>query len=204
EADAFHVWEEVLAALARAAAQMPVLWLVEDIHAADAQTLDLLCFLAQPLRSMRALVLLTLRPQDPHIDRPARKRLVRLIRDGLELPLGPLGAAEVGVLATRCAGQPLPAATLDELTRRTGGNPLFVVECARAWRSGKHQLVLPATVEVLVQERLELLPDRTRSLVTTASVLGDEFSASMLGAMTDALPARIIDDLAPATRAGVL
>ncbi|HEX9294567.1 MAG TPA: AAA family ATPase [Polyangiaceae bacterium] len=204
EADAFHLWEEVLGALGRAAAQKPILWVVEDLHAGDAQTLDLLCFLAQPLRSLHVLLLLTLRRQDPRIDAPVQKRLVRLLRDAREIPLHPLGAEHVAELAARNAGHAMPGAVVREILARTGGNPLFVVECARVWRAGGDRLALPPTIEVLVQERIELLPERTRSLLSSASVLGNEFSAAILGAMCSLLPARVIDDLQPAARAGIV
>jgi tetratricopeptide (TPR) repeat protein len=204
DAEAFALWERVLAALAQAAAARPVLWVLEDLHAADAQTLDLLCFLAQPLRSIRALVVVTLRAKDPRLDLPAQRRIARLRRDGLEIPLGPLDSPQVAALAARQAGRTLPPAVLAELTVRTGGNPLFVVECARAWRGGAPGLVLPATVEVLVQERLELLPERARLLLTSAAALGEEFSVATLGAMTELLPARVIDDLRPAIGAGTI
>jgi len=196
--DAFALFEQVLAALA--AAPAPVLWVVEDLHAADAQTLDLLCFLAQPLRAVRAVVLVTTRPGDPRTDPPAERRLARLARDGLVVPLAPLGAGDVATLAARSAGRALPPSALARLIERTGGNPLFVVECARAWRGGAD---LPATVGALIGERLDLLPAPTRAVVAAAAVL-DEPTAATLAAMTDRLPARVIDDLQPAVRAGIV
>src|SRR5262249_17847681 len=152
DAEAFALWEGALAALAQAAAAKPVLWLLEDLHAADAQTLDLLCFLAQPLRSIRALIIVTLRAKDPRIDVPAQRRRARLGRAGLEIARGPLDSPQAGALAAHHAGRTLPPATLAELVDRTGGNPLFVVECARAWRGGAPGFAVPPTVEVLVQE----------------------------------------------------
>src|SRR5690349_16365700 len=94
ESDAFHLWERVLEALARAAAERPFVWILEDLHAADLLTLDLLTFLARPLRALGVLVLVTMRDRDPRIGDPAAARLARLCRDGRELRLGALDRAQ--------------------------------------------------------------------------------------------------------------
>src|SRR6185436_1842888 len=71
DADAFQLWERVLAALAQACASEPRVWVLEDIHAADLLSLDLLTFLAGPLRALRALVIVTARAQDPRLSERA-------------------------------------------------------------------------------------------------------------------------------------
>src|SRR5205814_2282930 len=88
----FAQWETVLSALSAAAHERPCLWLLEDLHAADLQTLDLLTFLAQPLRVLKALIVVTTRPSDPRLDERCEQRLLRLGRDGADLRLQPLGA----------------------------------------------------------------------------------------------------------------
>src|SRR3954471_2208911 len=133
ESDAFHLWERVLEALGRAAAARPVVWILEDLHAADLQTLDLLTYLARPLRALGVLLLLTLRDLDPRIGGRTAARLARLGRDGRELHLGQLELGEVQALAQAVAGRTLPAATVRQLAEVTGGNPLFVIECARGY-----------------------------------------------------------------------
>src|SRR5262249_54956461 len=88
------------------------------------------------------------------------------------------------------------------LVELTGGNPLFVVEYARAL--GSRDAALPDTLRQVVLERLALLADATRDLVLAAAVLGREFSATVLGRMLDRTSARVIDQLAPAIRAGII
>ncbi len=205
QASAFTLWEAVLGALSSAARARPQLWLLEDLHAADLQTLDLLAFLAQPLRVLKALVVVTTRPRDPRLSERAEQRLLRLARDGTDLRLAPLSAQEVERLAKRHAGE-LPATALRELLELTSGNPLFVVECARALKaSGFHALrgVSP-TIRQVVLERLQLLPDEARRLLESGSVLGRELSAALLARMHDVLPARVVDTLLPALKSGVL
>jgi tetratricopeptide (TPR) repeat protein len=204
-ASPFVQWETVLAALSTAVHEKPCLWLLEDLHAADLQTLDLLTFLAQPLRVLKALVVVTTRPSDPRLDDRCEQRLLRLARDGMDLRLGPLGPDGVERLAKRYAGE-LSKLALQELLELTSGNPLFVVECARAMKStGSHapRGVSPS-IRQIVLERLQLLPDASRQLLESGSVLGREFNAALLGRMHELLPSRVIDELLPALRSGIV
>lgn len=201
----FALWESVLSALSSAATARPQLWLLEDLHAADLQTLDLLSFLAQPLRVLRVLVVVTARARDPRLDQRGEQRLIRLARDGLDLRLGALSREQVARLARRYAGE-LSQATLGELFELTSGNPLFVVECARAIKAGGFpaQLGASPTIRQVVLERLQLLPEATARLLESAAVLGREFSAAGLARLHDLLPARVIDLLLSALRSGVV
>lgn len=204
DAPPFALWESVLSALSATPRNEPRLWLLEDLHAADLQTLDLLTFLAQPLRVLPALVVVTARPRDPRLGERGEQRLLRMARDGLDLRLGPLSAAGVERVARKLAGELTPR-VVQELLEVTSGNPLFVVECARAIRAGgfHSQRGVSPTIRQVVLERLQLLPEATRDLLESGAVLGRDFSAALLGRMHDQLPARVVDALLPALRSGV-
>jgi tetratricopeptide (TPR) repeat protein len=204
----FELWERVVAELARAAGDRPVVWLIEDVHAADLQTLDLLAFLVQPLRTMAALVVATLRPQDPRLDERRLRRIARMARDGGELRLEPLAEAELAAVAEDVSGRPVPARVRRRLAELTGGNPLFAVECARSFRAagGVESAIeqVPATVRQVVVERVATLPEAARDALASAAVIGREFSAAVVARMHDVLPALVIDALLPAVRAGIV
>lgn len=205
DADAFGLWEDVLEALARESEQAPILWVVEDVHAADTRTIDLLAFLAQPLRAVAALVVVTVRTGDVRAAGPSILRLTRLVRDGATVTLGPLGAEDVTALAAEVSGRALPTGSLEAWMSRTGGNPLFVVECARAVRGGRSLAsALPETVVEMVAERLRALAPATCRFLEDGAVLGREFVAATVARMTDRLPSVVIDDLLPAIRAGLI
>lgn len=85
-------------------------------------------------------------------------------RDGIDLQLEPLAASDVAALAEGIVGRSLPPSVATELAELTNGNPLFVVECARAFRtagaSTRAVLTLPSNVRLVILERVGLLPAR--------------------------------------------
>src|SRR6185436_649682 len=163
--DSFHLWERVLEALGRAAAGRPFVWILEDLHAADLLTLDLLTFLARPLRALGVLVLVTMRDRDPRIGEPAAARLQRLCRDGRELRLDALDLNQIWALAQAVAGRSLEPAAVQQLAELTGGNPLFLIECARGYRQAT-PAPLPDSIRALTTERVALLGDGTREALS--------------------------------------
>ncbi len=205
---AFHLWENVLTSLARASASTASVWVLEDLHAADVGTLDLLTFLARPLRAMRVLVVATMREKDPRLTDRMAQRLTRMARDGLAVSLASLSDREIAALTAETIGRAVPETAVRRLAELTGGNPLFAVECARAFRTagGVEAALgsLPPTVRQVVLDRVALLPDSTRNALAGGAVLGREFFASTVARMHGTLPARVIDTLLPALRAGLV
>jgi tetratricopeptide (TPR) repeat protein len=199
DAEPFALWEDVLDALASSG---PRVWIVEDVHAADLMTLDLLAFLARPVRSLPVVIAVTRRDRDPRITASAEQRLVRIAREGTRIDLGPLDETGVAALAANAAGHRIEAATVKRLVELSGGNPLFVVELARVLDG--RAAALPETLRQVVLDRVTLLPDRVQTLVTAAAVLGRELGAALLARVAERPPQQIVDELAPALRAGVL
>jgi hypothetical protein len=103
------VFEAALALLGDRGAVAPVLLVLEDLHWADASTLDLVVFLAHNLDGRRVLLLATCRP-----DEPASAARVHRLADGVRrsgsavlLELGPLARPELAaLLAAQDAGCP--------------------------------------------------------------------------------------------------
>jgi hypothetical protein len=207
DTDPFRLWEKVLAALAERAASRPVVWLLDDLHAADLLTLDLLTFLAHPARAMRVLILATARDHDPRTLARGAARLARMARDGTEVRLGPLPPAAVTELVARVCGR-APAGLVEHLLARTEGNPLFVIEFARTIREAVHGGAgwqsLPPTVRELVLERVAPLPPDTRAVLEAGAVMGRDFSSGRVARLLDRLPARVIDAVRPALDVGIV
>ncbi len=204
--DPFELWERV--ALTLTASKKPTLWVLEDLHASDLGTLDLLAFLSQPLHSMPVLVLATARPNDPRLTERMQQRLTRIARDGTHLRLEKLGDVDVAALAERILGRAVSSKDLRKLVELTGGNPLFVLECAHAFRAAGGLegtlAALPPTIRQVVLDRVEHLPRGTRDALSYGAILGREFTAALVGKMRGELPARVIDDVLAALRAGIV
>ena len=134
----------------------PLAIVIEDLHWADAMTLDLLEYL---LTSGLALpVVSTWRQEDPIVPAPALEWLtrVRRMREVDELALRPLtrdGTAEQMEMLT--GEQPEPA-WLDQIHRRAAGQPLFTEQLvAQADNDGQ----LPDGLADLLDRRLDGLDE---------------------------------------------
>lgn len=148
---------------------------VEDVHWADAATLDLLRFLGRRVRSARVLILVTYRDDGLAADDPLRVALGDLAtqRPTRRVDLPPLSAQAVQVLA---AGTGVEAA---ELYRLTGGNPFFVTEVLR-----EHDGQLPASARDAVLSRIARLGGAARQVLDAAALIGTRVEPSLLAAVT--------------------
>ena len=120
------VFEETLALLTECAASTPVLLVLEDLHWADATTLDLVVFLAHHLDDRRILLLVTYRADEPaSADRMHRfAEGVRRSGSPLGLELGPLDSEAIAVLLAALADTPLPPGARRD-GRSRGGQSLL-------------------------------------------------------------------------------
>lgn len=151
--DPERLFANVCSEIERLASAQPLLLALEDLHWFDDQSLRLLEWVRPALCASGALVVATARADVPHLGRPDH-----------HVRLGGLTAAEVAALvASHTTADVDPV----ELCRRTGGNPLFVLETAQDAHGG-----IPASVAEVVRQRIEALTDRTLGLVRTAAVAG--------------------------------
>ena len=76
----FRLFDAVTTLLLRTAAREPLAIVLDDVHAADADSLSLLVFLAPRLRGGRLLVICTARDGEPPLDHPLAEALGALRR----------------------------------------------------------------------------------------------------------------------------
>ena len=167
-------WRRYLAALARL--HPLVLW-IDDLHWADREVVDLLDRLtlgaAVPL-----LVLTTARPEF------ASQAEWSPGNDRIFIHLDPLNQTDAWALA-RHAGK------ADRMgIERAEGNPLFIIELARA-RPGGAPSDLPITLKGIIGARLDELPKQDRELLQRVAVVGETFTADDATLLTG----REIDDV---------
>ena len=133
-----RVFEQTLALLSERAAAVPVLLVLEDLHWADASTLDLAVFLAHNLDDRQVLLLTTYRADEPSSAERVRRLAdgVRRSSSALLLELGPLGHEELAALLEARADDPLPAALTDAIVARPKATPSSPRAAGRRRRPG--------------------------------------------------------------------
>ena len=169
----------------RRAAQLPVIFVLEDLHWADPSTRAFV----RALCAARPPGLLLLATARTEFDEPWAGETVVLER------LSPADSATV-ILAV-CGGRPLPEVATREIVRSADGVPLFLEEITRAViesdavtdcgsyftvSSQQLELALPATLRDPLRARLDRL-GAAREVAQVAAVIGREFAPELIRAV---------------------
>ena len=156
--------EGITVVLENLAADAPVVVVLDDIHQADASSLDALSYLAANLADAPVLVVLAARPAELAVHPLANRVLLPLEQDGLliRLPLAPLDDEEIRALAASVLKESPPSALVQWLQARSRGNPLFALGLVRALLDEGADLAAPRLRRVP-----EDLADRVRALLAT-------------------------------------
>lgn len=212
----FRLFDSVIRFVTRCAERQPLLLVLEDLHAGDASSLELLRFFARSATPMRLLVVATFREPELHDDSERARvlcdmthepRVERCRLDGLE-------RADVATYVEQAIGAKPGDEVVGELHRRTSGNPFFLrhlvlnvsaVEGVEALvRSPEAMRPLPASLREAIQAQLERLPDRCQRLLGSASVIGRDFALGLLEALTEWPREEVLGALQTALDAGVV
>lgn len=183
----------------------PLVLLLEDVHWADASTVDLIAYLADRFDSLHMLLIVTYRPSDLAVAKHpfAEVQLGLQSRGAMrETRLRAFDRQDiVTYLATDYPGHRLPDEFVSLLHARTGGTPLFVVDLMRqlvnrgvvSQRDGVWQLEetlesveaeLPQSIRSVIQRTMDRLDEADRRLLVTASVQGSEFDSAVVAGAT--------------------
>jgi predicted ATPase len=176
-----RLFEAVVALLAWAAREQPLLLVLEDIHSADAPSLELAAYAARRAPGLRVMMVIT-RRELPHS--PDADRLEHALRSrgllAFELDLHPLGAEPVASLAREAAQ--LSDADVRHVVQSAEGNALLAVETARALGRG-HREVAPS-LRGAARAALAPLAGDVRGLVEIAAVAARPLEPHELGQLS--------------------
>jgi DNA-binding SARP family transcriptional activator len=225
DAERFMVMESVVRFLTAASAETPLLVVLDDLHWADAASLQLLGQLAHSSEPMAVTVVGTFRDSDLSRSHPLTPLLARLHREPTVERLALVGLEDFEIigLMEAAAGHTLPdegVALAHALRRETGGNPFFIVEMLRhlaqegifvqgddgIWRLtvDLDDIGLPTSVREVVAQRVANLGAETEMALATASVVGRDFDLSVLAVVLEQDELELSDLLGGATMAGLL
>jgi tetratricopeptide (TPR) repeat protein len=206
-------------ALAR---ESPVALLLDDLHWADASSLELLQHLARHTAGDRVLLLGTYRDVEVNRRHPLEAALRDLGREGLveRVEVRRLGREETRELIGAVMGQEesISDEFTDLLFRRTEGNAFFVQQVLHAmvergdvlrkegrWdRKAIDEIEVPESVRSVVGQRLSRLTEETQELLREASVLGQAFTFDDLQAISGRVESEIERALDEAMAAGMV
>ena len=200
------MYERHRARLERLATSTPVLLLIEDLHWADASTLDVVALLTDAVRRHRVLMVATYRSDEVRTDTPFGRALGELWRAPavrvLQVP--PLTRSELGALLGGGGGgdQGLSVDVLDTIIDRSGGNPFFAEELLAAAGSG--QTDLPDLLRDALLRRLSGLDATARAAVVVAAAVGRAATYRLLAAVLRLPGPALLDALRQAVDHGIL
>jgi DNA-binding CsgD family transcriptional regulator len=166
-------FDAALRAVGGAAAERPLLLVLEDLQWADRSSLALLVHLARNLTTEPVLVAATVRTggAGATVDHLVRVPTVR------RLDVEPLPDDAVRRLVRSVAG---PGTDVDAVVERAEGNPLVAVELARhASPAG----TVPATLAASVRDRVRRSPPPVRGVLAAAAALGRRADHGLLVAL---------------------
>jgi ABC-type oligopeptide transport system substrate-binding subunit/class 3 adenylate cyclase len=208
EALQYRTFEVMRALVARLTAAGPVAIAIEDLHWADATSLQLLQRLAADTEAEALLLVATSRPERDHgawrlredVGRELPHRMRELALDALS------GEADRELLHAIVGADTLPAETERRILEPAEGNPFFLEEIVRSLvdagalthdESGRwgfdHEapVQIPPTVEKVILARIDRLGGLARQALMAASVLGRQFGLPLLEGVADGTPEEI-------------
>ena len=209
----FQLFDSISALLRSAAAVNPLLLIVDDLHAADADSLLLLKFLARDLPLSRILVIGTYREIEVRRSAQQEELLGEIIREASCFPLRGLSREEIAEFIGRCLGFAVDQTLLESLIRTTEGSPFFLDEIVRLMKAEGRLLstgpqearfTIPDGIRSAVRRRLAPLTENARLALTVASVIGHEFEFALLQRTSKLARAQLIKLLDQAIELGLV
>jgi predicted ATPase len=188
----------------------PVLAIFEDAHWTDPTSLELFSCTVDRIRTLRALLIVTFRPEfdPPWVGRPYVTALT----------INRLAVREVSAMIDRLVGNKrLPASIRQDIIERTDGIPLFIEEMTKAVLEAEDQraaertlaaapspaLTVPASLHASLLARLDRLGP-AKEVAQIGAAIGREFSHALLDAIAHKPEAELASALDRLIGAGLL
>jgi hypothetical protein len=202
----------VAEALQRAAKRSPIFVALDDAQWCDPESIELLDIIIPRLDTARIAIAVGRRPADSDAASPALARLERY-PEVQAIAVEPMPDAAIRQLVASLSPRDdaVSSAMLEEICRRSEGNPLFAAELMRDATTLGSVERLPESVQVTAVSRLAAMaPDEAR-IIETASVIGRVFPLAdlehvagtdrpgIMRALRSARDTGLIRDLGPGT-----
>jgi predicted ATPase/DNA-binding SARP family transcriptional activator len=234
EQEQLNLWMAAHALLTLISESTPLLIALDDLQWADGSSCELLAYLARRIYGHSIVMVGTCRDNELPPNHPLRPLLTDLQREHAveTLPLHPLSDEQIGTLVTHISShvssrvsEPL----VQHIRDRAAGNPFFAEELARtialpaeegngngsSSSNGAFRLLdlekgadLPATINAVLDLRLNRLSPDCLRLLNKAAVLGNSFEFPVINDMEAMTPGSnedvVLDLLEEALKSGML
>ena len=202
--------EAISALLAEAADEAPVVVVLDDLHAADLPSLEVLAFVSRELHDRPVLLLGTIRELEVGRNDAVVEALAALTRvaSTRRITLHGLSHLETAELVRAASGHDVDDAVVAAIQHRAEGNPFFATELAHLVEA-EHDPArtlgavspggdVPSGVRDVVRRRTALLPEPTVRLLQVAAVLGRDVELDLLVRAAGPDLDAVLDDIEPA------
>ena len=203
----FGLFDAVTSLFKQLAANAPLMIVLDDLHAADEDSLMLLRFLARDLKQSQILVVATYREVEVRLSKGRGALLSEIAREGNTILVRGLSVDEVAEFIGQTSKLKLDDSIVSSLYNATDGNPFFLDEIVRLMVAG-HSLgqttrhdsgfTVPDSVRTIIRRRIAPFTEQTKSLLTIASLIGKEFDLRLLGEVSGLASEQILESLEPA------
>ncbi len=211
-AERFRLFDAIAALFKVLTADAPMAIVLDDLHAADEDSLSLLHFISRELKQLKLLIIATFREIEARQAFQQGGLLSQIVREGRVVPLRGLAPIEVADFI-RSNAPIADTGIADELHQATEGNPFFLDEIVRLMVAERSpgttatrgvRFSIPDSVRSVVYRRVAPFSEQTRALLTTASVIGKEFDIELLKEVSGQTAEQIIDALEDALTQAVV
>ena len=163
----------------------PVVLTLDDLQWADTSSLRLLQFFGGELADSKIVAIATFRDNPKGGSNPLARTLADLNREShcTRITLRGLEGDQIATLINQHTGNSPSTTDVNVVANRTSGNPFFVEEIAQGMAQGKSASGLSAGLRDAIMDRIERMSDSCQELLKSASVIGTEFSTTLLGAI---------------------
>lgn len=213
----FRFFDSFTSFLKNVAGTQPLVLMLDDLHWADASSLLLLQFLVRELDDAPLFIIGTYRDVELELHHPLRQTLGEVARasGSQTLHLRGLAPQEVAQVLHHFTGVSPEETLTTAVHQQTEGNPFFLTEVVRLLASeGQHSPILtpqsvsafpvPQRVLDVLSRRLARLSAECLRVLTLASVIGRDFTLTVLTRASDLSSPHILQALEEALGAQIV
>jgi DNA-binding winged helix-turn-helix (wHTH) protein len=202
-----RTFDAIARALTQLGSHAACVLVIDDLHWADAASLEFLRYWADRASRSRVLVLGTLRERAAGGEINRHLGEVLSHRNCQRIELSRLGEADVHSYV-RSLLPDADVALSRAVLHKSEGNPFFMVELTRVLCEAEQpvadQLRVPDAALVLLRQRVRVLDDAARGVLSSAAVIGRSFDLGLLSQVLGQEPSAVMQCLDAALSSAVV